>query len=302
MFRTHRWSVKREQTAALEDAVDNGEGEVFVVQHAPPGIERFVRREDHRALVPMAIVDDVKEHVGSVRAVGKIPDFVDDQDGRMRVRRQPLRESAAAKGIRQIVDQFRRGDKPRIKAVLNGAIGNGDCQMGFAPARFARQDQRPTLGDKVGRQGGAEQRQSDDALIGEIEVVDRLEKRKVGPARQTPEARLLAMGDLFGQEQREKIATGPVLAFGAAHEVSPHPSRIGQMQPFETAIQIEVGDLHERPPSADACGAWADDRSSESCGSLSIEPPGCPRRDDRSSARPVLSPEIGVGAVTTAAK
>ena len=42
----------------------------------------------------MALVDDVEEHVGRVGAVREIADFVDDQDRRMRVGRQRLRELA----------------------------------------------------------------------------------------------------------------------------------------------------------------------------------------------------------------
>jgi len=113
VFRPHRRSVKRQEPPTLQDAVDDREGEVFIVQHAPPGIERCVRREDHGALVSMAIIDDVEEHVGGVGAVGKIPDFIDDGHGRMRVRRQPLSEASAPKRVRQIIDEFRRGDKPR---------------------------------------------------------------------------------------------------------------------------------------------------------------------------------------------
>jgi hypothetical protein len=46
---------------------------------------------------PMALVDDVEEHVGGVGAVGEIADFVDDEDRGMRVDRQGVREFAGAK-------------------------------------------------------------------------------------------------------------------------------------------------------------------------------------------------------------
>jgi len=52
--------------------------QVLVVQHVTPSGERFIRGEDHRAFLPMAIVHHVKEHVGSIRSVREIPHFVDD--------------------------------------------------------------------------------------------------------------------------------------------------------------------------------------------------------------------------------
>ena len=70
-------SVESEQAAAFEDAIDDGLGEVFVVEHAPPGAQGLVGREDHGTLAAMAVVDDVKEHVGRVGAVGEIADLVD---------------------------------------------------------------------------------------------------------------------------------------------------------------------------------------------------------------------------------
>ena len=74
----------------------------------PQAFERLVGGEDHRALAPMPLVDDVEEHVGGVGAVGEIADLVDDEHGRMRVGRQRLRELPGAKRGGEIVDERRR--------------------------------------------------------------------------------------------------------------------------------------------------------------------------------------------------
>ena len=87
--------------------------------------------------------------------------------------------------------------------------------MGFPAARFARQDQRAALGDEIGGERGAEHLEAQGRLIGEIEIVDRLQKGKVRPARQPGEPRLLAMGDLLGGQQGEEVAIGPRLPLGA---------------------------------------------------------------------------------------
>jgi len=75
---SHRRPVEREQAPTLEDAIEDSMSQVLVVQHVTPSGERFIRGEDHRAFLPMAIVHHVKEHVGSIRSVREIPHFVDD--------------------------------------------------------------------------------------------------------------------------------------------------------------------------------------------------------------------------------
>jgi len=92
MLRAERRPVECEQAPTFQDAIDDGMREVFIVQDSAPRRHGFVRREDHRALPAMAVVDDVKEHVRGVGAIGEIPDLIDDEDIRMRVRRERVRE------------------------------------------------------------------------------------------------------------------------------------------------------------------------------------------------------------------
>src|SRR3989442_11935663 len=76
MLCSHRRAIQREEATALKDAIDNRVREVFIMQHASPLVQRFIRGEDHRPLLAMPIVDDVKEHVGRVRTAREVPDFV----------------------------------------------------------------------------------------------------------------------------------------------------------------------------------------------------------------------------------
>ena len=98
MLGAHRGPVKREQSAALEDAINDGVGQVVIVQDAAPRRECLVGREDHRALLAMAIIDHVKEHVRGIRAVGKIADLVDDQKIGFDVRRERVDQTSGAEG------------------------------------------------------------------------------------------------------------------------------------------------------------------------------------------------------------
>ena len=109
----HGRSVEREQPSALEDAIDNGVGQVVVMQHVSPSRERFVRGEEHGLLPAMPVVDDVKEHVGGIRAVGQISHFVDHQHVRLRVRGEGVREPTGAKRGGEIVDDFGQAERFR---------------------------------------------------------------------------------------------------------------------------------------------------------------------------------------------
>ena len=79
------WTVELEVPAALEDAIEDGLSEIFVVEDAAPGFERLVGRKEHGAFPTVAVVDDVEENVGGIGAVGEVADFVDDEDVGMRV-------------------------------------------------------------------------------------------------------------------------------------------------------------------------------------------------------------------------
>jgi len=70
---------KFEVSAALQDPVEDGLGEVRIVEHAAPGGQRLVGGEDHRPPMQMAVVDDLEEDVGGIGAVAEVADLVDHQ-------------------------------------------------------------------------------------------------------------------------------------------------------------------------------------------------------------------------------
>ena len=116
--------------------------------------------------------------------------------------------------------------------------------MRFAPARFPDQDERAALGDKIGRERRAEERQPERRLIGEVEIVDRFEKRKPRPVRHAPEPRLLAVRNFFRHEQREQVRVRPGLAFRAIEEIAPHAARVGEVEALEQRIEIDGREIH----------------------------------------------------------
>ena len=48
------------------------------MQDATTRADGLVRREDHRTLSTMALVDDLEEHIGRVCPVGEVADFIDN--------------------------------------------------------------------------------------------------------------------------------------------------------------------------------------------------------------------------------
>lgn len=96
MLRSDRWSVEREQATPVEDPVDDSGAEVLVMKNAAPGLRRLVRGEDHRALLEVARVDDVEEHVRGVGPVGEVADLVANEDVGSRVERYCIAHSPFA--------------------------------------------------------------------------------------------------------------------------------------------------------------------------------------------------------------
>jgi hypothetical protein len=84
-------------------------------------------------------------------------------------------------------------------------------------------------------------------LVGEIEIVDRLQKGKMSATRQSRESRLLAMCDLFSREQRQEITICPALSLSPINQPAPDPAGIRQVQSLEERIEIGVGGDHDRP-------------------------------------------------------
>ena len=65
----------------------------------------FFSMQDHWTPAAVPLVHDVEQHVGRVGAVGEIARFIDDEAGRMRVRRQ----GAGTKWSRGVIDELGGG-------------------------------------------------------------------------------------------------------------------------------------------------------------------------------------------------
>jgi hypothetical protein len=136
---------------ALQDAVEDGFREIRIVQDSAPRGERFIRREDHGALMQVAVVHDLEEHIGGIRPIAEISHLVDHQHMGMRVGREEVAEAARAGGERQFADERRRGREGCVEAILDGSVGDGDGEVRLAGAARPAQDEGVPRGDDLPR-------------------------------------------------------------------------------------------------------------------------------------------------------
>ena len=73
--------MQGDDTATLENTIDDGCGEIVVVEGNSPVLEWLVGGEQHGASLNGASVDDVVEDVGGIGAIAEITDFIADEDG-----------------------------------------------------------------------------------------------------------------------------------------------------------------------------------------------------------------------------
>jgi hypothetical protein len=150
MLGAHRRAVQEQHATALQDAVDDRGGEVVVVEYSAPVVRVLVRREDHRALRLMSVVDDVVEHVGGVLAVREVADLVANEHVRRDVAHERVGELTIARSDREILDELGGGDEERVEAVLDRAVADGDREVRLPASRLTVEDQVAPVGDEVG--------------------------------------------------------------------------------------------------------------------------------------------------------
>lgn len=237
-------AVEPEEAAALQDAVDDGGSEVLVVEDLAPNVEGLVGGEDHRATLEVPLVDDVVEDVGRLVAVGEVADLVDHEHVRVGVVGDRLAQAALAAGDGKLLDERGGGDEEGVEAVLDGPVGDGDGEVGLPAPGLAVEDERPPLGDEVGREVGADEREPHGGLVGEVEVVDGLEEGEARIPGGLLEPRLLAVGDLLGEEHVEEVLVGPLLLLGSGAEVAPDAAGVGEVETLEERVEVGVGRDH----------------------------------------------------------
>lgn len=221
-------AVELEDASALEDAVDDGIGEILVVEHVAPSLGRLVGCEHHRAAADVALVDDMEQDVGGVVAVGEVADLVDHEYVRLHVARESAAERAVATCGREILDEVGGRGEERVEAVLKGAVGDGDGEVRLPATGLSGKDGGAAFGDEVGREQRADGRHAERRLQREVELLDGAQERKARSADGALQARAASMRDLLGDERLEEVLVGPLVLLGARDELAPDAPGVGE--------------------------------------------------------------------------
>jgi hypothetical protein len=235
-------AAKVEDPTAFQDAIDDGLREVGVVEDGSPGGERFVGGEDHRLVMQVAVVDDMEEKIGGVVSDREVADLIDDEDVGMGVESEMGSELSVTLSSGERFNEVGRAGEERFVAVLDGAVSDGDGEVGLARAAGAGQDQRTSLGDELGTKVAAEKLKTDGALEGEVEVLDRTKEGEVSPTRGSLDARLSPMRHLLGHEQGQEVTVGELVVLRPQLELRCQTSDGGEMQAAKQ--RFEFGSRH----------------------------------------------------------
>jgi hypothetical protein len=120
--------------AAFEGPVEDGLGEVGIMEDGPPSGKRLVGSEEHGLPGQVALVDDLEEDVGRVVGEGEVADLVEDEDVGMEVVVERRLEPSSTGGVGEALDEFGGGGEASLKAVLDGPVGDGDGESGLSGA------------------------------------------------------------------------------------------------------------------------------------------------------------------------
>lgn len=151
----------------------------------------------------------MEEDVGDVGAVAEVADL-DDEVG-ADVASDGIAEPALAAGGGEVVDEIGAGGEEGVEAVMQGAVGDGDGEVGLTATGFALEDDGAALGDEVRGEQGADGGEAQRRLVGEVELLDGAEEGEAGGAHGAVEAGLAAVRDLLGDEDGEEVAIRPRL-------------------------------------------------------------------------------------------
>jgi len=233
-----------EYAAAFEDAVEDGLGEVGVVEDSGPGGEGFVGGDDNRAALEVSLVDDLEEDVGGVEWVGEVAEFVDDEDGGVDVGIEGFGEFALRAGNGESGDEVIGVGEEGVGAVLDGAVGDGDGEVSLAEAGGAAEDEVSTFGEELGAEVRAEEGETDGGLEGEIEVLDGGEEGEASAVDGALDAGLGAVSDLLSHEGGQEVAVGDFVLFRTGGEIGIEAAHGGEVEAPEESIEVEGGGLH----------------------------------------------------------
>jgi hypothetical protein len=234
-------AVEGDDVGVVDEAVDDGGGDDLVGEDVAPAAEGPVAGEDGGGGL-VAGRDQVEDQVGGAGVEGDVADLVDDQQRDPGQAAQFGLEAVAVVGAGQAHHPVRGGGEGDLVPGLGGADGEGDRQVGLAGAGWAEQDDVGLGGDEVGHPEVDDQFAIQVRGVGEVELLQGLDRGKAGPADPGLGAVCFAGGDLAAQDRGQVFLMAPaLLSSGVCETFEAVPDRRRPQRP------AEKGQLRGRP-------------------------------------------------------
>src|SRR5215472_12091991 len=114
--------------------------------------------------------------------------------------------------------------------------------MSLTAPGLSMQDQRPSFGDEVQPEIGADYGLPQSRLQGEVELVDGLQEGEVRVSSAALQSRLLPSRYFFGQQESQEIPIGPVSLLSPFCYVFIHPAHVRQIQSPKVYFELTLGE------------------------------------------------------------
>ena len=113
--------------APLEQAIQDRLGQVAIMEHIAKRRQRLIRRQQHRTVFEVALVDHAIEYIRRVGGVREVAQLVDDQDVRMEKGLERTLQAPLRRRVGEPADQRVRAGEARLVAVLDRAVRDRDA-------------------------------------------------------------------------------------------------------------------------------------------------------------------------------
>ena len=224
--------------AVFQDPVQEGFGEIIVMEHSAPLAQGFVRGVDGWPLELITRVDDGVEDVRRILGVGEVAEFIDHQHfGGDEWLRLHLEFSGAGRRG-EVVDEMCCRDEPSVSTVLDGRKGDGDGQVGLPPAGLAGEHQVASRSGEIRCQTRGDEITPEPSFGSEREILDGLEVREFGDPGQALNSGLVAIEDFADDQMGKEFPVSKIPVDGQAFGFCQATTHGGERQSGQQEVQI----------------------------------------------------------------
>jgi hypothetical protein len=204
---------------AVDDAVEQGHGQLGVAEVLVPGLEVDVRDQGGAGVVTASIDDLVPQarRVGTQTAFDLVEaKLIDDEQVETGVEAYALVDRVVSQRGREVFDEFAAGDVADAAADETSFFADTLDQMAFADSRLPDEDDVLLAADEVALGECFKLRAWDRWIEVPVEGTERFQVAEVGIVDAVCDAAGAALAGLFGQQVVQEVEVRPagLLGFG----------------------------------------------------------------------------------------